>query len=217
MLQDYEERRVSPIRIGLIGAVTIAAVVAGILWYRQNSENKASISSLQLQIEKLQDENAHLKETLAKLEEDSKDTASTLQKKLQQRESQYTSLKRSKESDDRAASTQIAQLKKEKADLEAKSAQLKKDSEQGVKRVQEQLMKIQIDLQKARSESERHAKNYQTLKAKMDNLAAGDQAAADRMVEELAQARQALKREQSARRRLEEELTALRQNQPQPQ
>ncbi|HJZ10937.1 MAG TPA: hypothetical protein VJ521_02220, partial [Acidobacteriota bacterium] len=68
-----------------------------------------------------------------------------------------------------------------------------------------------------RSESERHAKNYQTLKAKMDNLAAGDQAAADRMVEELAQARQALKREQSARRRLEEELTALRQNQPQPQ
>jgi chromosome segregation ATPase len=216
MLQDYEERRVSPIRIGLIGALTVAAVVAGLLWYREHSESKATIGSMQLEIEKLEDENAHLKETLSKLEEDSKDTASTLQKKLQQRESQFSSLKRTKESDDRAAGTQIAQLKKEKTDLETKSTQLKKDSETNLKRVQEQLMKIQVDLQKARSDSERHARNYQTLKAKLENIEAGDQAAADHMVEELAQARQALKREQTARRRLEEELTALR-SQPPPQ
>jgi hypothetical protein len=68
----------------------------------------------------------------------------------------------------------------------------------------------------ARQESDRNAKEMKVMRDKLNKIDEGDRAAADAMVDQLAQARQELKSERAARQKLEQELTELR-GQPQQQ
>jgi uncharacterized protein YdcH (DUF465 family) len=84
---------------------------------------------------------------------------------------------------------------------------------QDLKRLQDQIGKSQLDLQKIRTEFDRATKSYNELQRKIKSIDDGDQAAADVMVQQLAEARRQLKEEQELRHKLEQELDALRQPQ----
>jgi chromosome segregation ATPase len=220
MREDYEDSGFSPFKVGIIGALVVAVAVACLLGFRTYSETKLGRAAAEQQLDQLKTENDQLKKKMEALEDDSTAKADALKKQLQQRESQLAGVVRQKDYEGRAADAHIAQMEKKRTELEAQLAQSKKDLDQkgkDVKQLQDQLNKLQVDFQKARVEADRNSKSYQTLKGKLDNIQEGDQAAADRMVQELADARQALKREQSERRKLEEELDALRQPPPQQQ
>jgi chromosome segregation ATPase len=224
MRENYEDSGFNPFKVGIIGALLIAAAVASLLGFRTYSETKLGRAAAEQQLDQLKTENAQLEKKIKAQEEDSQAKATSLKKELQQRESKFADIVRQKDYEGRAADAHIAQMDKKKTELEAQLAQSKKDLDQkgkDIKQLQDQLTKLQADLQKARSDADRNAKSYQTLKDKLDNIQEGDKAAADEMVQELADARQALKREQSERKKLEEELQALRQpadqQQEQPQ
>jgi len=214
MREDYEREGFSPIRFGIIGALVIAGIVAGILGYRSFQTTKLQHSATLQELEQSRAEAAQLKKELNDLQLESRVTSEKLKKQLQLKESQLSGLKRVKDSESRSANNQLADAKKQGEALQTQVQQAKKESDlknADLKKAQEQMTKTQIDLQKARADADRNAKSYAALKSKLDKIAEGDQAAADRMVQELAEAKQQLKREQSFRKKLEEELEALRQ------
>lgn len=217
--EELDERGFNPIRFGIIGALIIAACVASLLLFRSYSESKATQereqSARELEIQKLQKENAQLKAKGQTLEHDSQSTASALKKALQLRETQLANLKKQKEQEGRSQDAKITEINQQRAKIEA---QMKKDGaeqDQMMKKMQDQIAKLQTDLKSAKSDAARFQQSYNALQNKMNQLNEGDQSAADAMVEQLAQARQELKREQAARKRLEDQLEAL-QGQPAP-
>lgn len=219
MREDYEREGFSPIRFGIIGALVIAGIVAGTLGYRSFQATKLQHSTTLQELEQIRAEAAQLKKELNDLQLGSRVTSEKLKKQLQLKESQMSGLKREKDSESRSASTQLADAKKQGEALQSQVQQAKKETDlktADLKKAQEQMMKTQIDLQHARADADRNAKSYTALKAKLDRIAEGDEAAADRMVQELAEAKQQLKREQSFRKKLEEELEALRQQMQPP-
>lgn len=220
MREDYEDSGFNPFKIGIIGALVIATAIGCLLGFRTYSETKMGRAAAEQQLDQLKAQNQELQKKIETLEADSHNTASALKKQLQQRESQLAGIVRQKDYEGRAADAHIAQVEKKKSELEAQISQDKKDLEQrarNLKELQDQLNKLQADYQKARSDADRNSKSYQTLKQKLDNLQEGDQAAADKMVQELAEARQELRREQSERRKLQEELDSLQQPPPEQQ
>lgn len=214
MREDFEDSGFNPFKIGIIGALVIAAAVASLLGFRAYSETKLGRAAAEQQLEQLKTENDLVKKKMDALQEDSQAKASSLKKQLQQREFQLAGVVRQKDYEGRAADAHIAQMEKKKTELEGQISQDKKELDQKgreLKQLQDQLNKLQADYLKARGDADRSNKSYLALKQKLDNLQEGDQAAADKMVQELADARQALKREQTERKKLEEELDALRQ------
>ena len=219
MREEYEREGFSPIRFGIIGALLIAGIVAGTLGYRSFQASKLQHSATLQELEQSKTEAARLKKELDDLQMESRVTSEKLKKQLQLRESQLSGVKREKDSENRSSSAQLAEARKEGEALQTQVQQAKKEADQksqDIKKAQEQLAKTQIDLQRARADADRNAKSYAALKAKLDKIAEGDQAAADRMVQQLAEAKQQLKREQSVRKKLEEELEALRQQMQPP-
>ncbi len=219
MREDYEREGFSPIRFGIIGALIIAGIVAGTLGYRSFQASKLQHSATLQELEQSKTEAAQLQKELSDLQLESQVTSEKLKKQLQLKESQLSGLKREKDSESRSASSQLADVKKEGEALQTQVQQAKKETDQknaDLKKAQDQIAKTQIDLQRARADADRNAKSYAVLKGKLDKIAEGDQAAADRMVQELAEAKQQLKREQSVRKKLEEELEALRQQMQPP-
>jgi len=219
MREDYEREGFSPIRFGIIGALIIAGIVAGTLGYRSFQASKLQHSATLQELEQSKTEAAQLQKELSDLQLESQVTSEKLKKQLQLKESQLSGLKREKDSESRSASSQLADAKKEGEALQTQVQQTKKETDQknaDLKKAQDQIAKTQIDLQRARADADRNAKSYAVLKGKLDKIAEGDQAAADRMVQELAEAKQQLKREQSVRKKLEEELEALRQQMQPP-
>ncbi len=214
MREDYEREGFSPIRFGIIGALVIAGIVAGVLGYRSFQSTKQQHAATLQELEQSRTEAAQWKKELDDLQLGSRVASEKLKKQLQLKESQLSGLKREKDSESRTASSQLADTKKQGEALQVQLQQAKKETDQknlDLKKAQEQFAKTQIDLQRARADADRNAKSYTVLKAKLDKIAEGDQAAADRMVQELAEAKQQLKREQTVRKKLEEELEALRQ------
>lgn len=214
MREEYEERGFNPVKFGLIGALIVAAIVFAVLQYRSYTENKETkeqaLSDAQTQIDRLKADNEKLKVSLANLEKESKTSEEKLRKLLQQKDSLLTSTKRELDSESRDAEAKLIQSKKEKALIETQLATLKKDSDANSKMLRDQIVKLQTDLKNARLESERNARNASTYKAKLDKIAEGDQAAADVMVQQLADLQQKLKKEQATRQKLEDDLDQLR-------
>ena len=62
----------------------------------------------------------------------------------------------------------------------------------------EQVTKLQNDLKNVRQESDRYSKEMKVLREKLNKINEGDRAAADAMVEQLAEARQELKSEKAS-------------------
>ena len=218
MREEYEERGFNPIKFGLIGALIVAAIVFAVLQYRSYAENKEvkkqALTEALEQINKLKADNGKLKDSLGDLKKDSSTSEEKLKKLLAQKDSLLTSAKRKMDSEGREADGTIAQLKKEKALLETQVAMLKKDSDANAKVLRDQLSKLQSDLKTARLDAERNAKSAGLLKAKLDKISEGDQAAADVMVEQLADLRQKLKQEQATRQKLEDDLDSLKKQVP---
>ena len=214
MREEYEERGFNPVKFGLIGELLAAAMVFAVLQYRSYSENKEvkeqALSDALEQIDKLKTENGKLKDSLEDLRKGSKTSEEKLRKLLQQKDSLLTSTKREVDSDSREADARFTQLKKEKALVESQLAALRKDSDDNAKMLRDQITKLQADLKTARLESDRNAKNASLYKAKLDKIAEGDQAAADVMVQQLADLQQKLRKEQATRQKLEEDLDQLR-------
>ena len=218
MREEYEERGFNPVKFGLIGALIVAAIVFAVLQYRSYAENKEvkkqALTEALEQINKLKADNGKLKDSLGDLKKDSSTSEEKLKKLLAQKDSLLTSAKRKMDSEGREADGTIAQLKKEKALLETQVATLKKDSDANAKVLRDQLSKLQSDLKTARLDAERNAKSAGLLKAKLDKISEGDQAAADVMVEQLADLRQKLKQEQATRQKLEDDLDSLKKQVP---
>ena len=218
MREEYEERGFNPVKFGLIGALIVAAIVFAVLQYRSYAGNKEvkeqALTEALEQINKLKADNGKLKDTLGDLKKDSSTSEEKLKKLLAQKDSLLTSAKRKMDSEGREADGTIAQLKKEKALLETQVATLKKDSDANAKMLRDQLSKLQSDLKTARLDAERNAKSAGLLKAKLDKISEGDQAAADVMVEQLADLRQKLKQEQATRQKLEDDLDSLKKQVP---
>lgn len=218
MREEYEERGFNPVKFGLIGALIVAAIVFAVLQYRSYAENKEvkeqALSEALEQINKLKADNAKLKDSLGDLKKDSSTSEEKLKKLLAQKDSLLTTTKRQMDSEGRESDGTIAQLKKEKALLETQVAALKKDSDANAKMLRDQLAKLQSDLKAARLDAERNAKSAGLLKAKLDKISEGDQAAADVMVQQLADLRQKLKQEQATRQKLEDDLDSLKKQVP---
>lgn len=218
MREEYEERGFNPVKFGLIGALIVAAIVFAVLQYRSYAENKEvkeqALSEALEQINKLKADNGKLKDSLGDLKKDSSTSEEKLKKLLAQKDSLLTSTKRQMDSEGREADGTIAQLKKEKALLETQVAALKKDSDANAKMLRDQLTKLQSDLKAARLDAERNAKSAELLKTKLDKISEGDQAAADVMVQQLADLRQKLKQEQATRQKLEDDLDSLKKQVP---
>jgi chromosome segregation ATPase len=218
MRDDFEERQsINPLKIGLIGAILIAVVVAGLLQYRSYLQRKESdaetLAVRQKEIHGLTVENRDLKDRLDDLEKKSKDAQDRLQKQVRQRDSQLSSLRRQMDSDRKEASGRLTEANKEKSSLESELAKLKKNAEQqaqDAKKMRDQMAKLQADLQDLRD-------NNKQLKTKIDNIEKGEASAADQMVQQLAEARRQLKKEKAERERLEQELAQLRGNTSPPQ
>jgi chromosome segregation ATPase len=228
MREDYEDSGFNPFKIGIAGAIIVAAAIAVLLGFRSYSATKEGRAAAEQQIEQLKSQNEALQKQLDQLKEDSTASTEKLKKQFQQRESQLTGIVRQKDYEGRAADAHIAQVEKRKTELENAIAQAKKEiaaktaaldaRAADIKRAQDQLNKTQADLQKVRMEADRNAKDYSALKQKLDSIEEGDQAAADRMVQELADARRELKREQGERKKLEEQLESLKgESEPPPQ
>lgn len=218
MREEYEERGFNPVKFGLIGALIVAAIVFAVLQYRSYAENKEvkeqALSEALEQINKLKADNGKLKDSLGDLKKDSSTSEEKFKKLLAQKDSFLTSTKRQMDSEGREADGTIAQLKKEKALLETQVAALKKDSDANAKMLRDQLTKLQSDLKTARLDAERNAKSAELLKTKLDKISEGDQAAADVMVQQLADLRQKLKQEQATRQKLEDDLDSLKKQVP---
>ena len=217
MREDDEAQGFNPIKFGLIGAAIVAAAVALLLWVHSYSKTaealQQEISVKEQDLQKAKKENVALQEKFDGLTKESTETSAQLKKQLVQRDSNLVSIKREKDSESRT----VAQLQQDKQAAETQIAQMKKDAEaktQEIKRLQEQMVKVQSDLQRARAEAQRNAKTSAELQNKLNRITEGDQAAADAMVQQLAEARKQLKQEREVRRRLEEELDSLRQQNP---
>ncbi len=214
MREEYEERGFNPVKFGLIGALIVAAIVFAVLQYRSYTENKETkeqaLSDAQVQIDRLKADNEKLKVSLANLEKESKTSEEKFKKLLQQKDSLLTNTKRELDSESRGAAAKLIQSNKEKALIESQLAAQKKDSDANAKMLRDQILKLQSDLKNSRLESERNARNASTYKAKLDKIAEGDQAAADVMVQQLADLQQKLKKEQATRQQLEDDLDELR-------
>lgn len=224
MREEYEDPGMNPLKIGIIGAVVVAILIAGVLQFRSYSENKAAIQqeqvALQDELTKAKKENKELQKKLEDLRDESKSTQSRLEKMLKLKDTQVVSAAREVDSTSRAAEAKIGQLTKQNDQLEAQVAQMKKDADQraqDIKKVQDQVAKLQSDLKAARADADRNAKEAKTLQAKLNTINAGDDAAADQMVQQLSEARQKLKQEQVARQKLQQELDSLKQTQANPQ
>jgi uncharacterized protein HemX len=94
MREDYEDSGFNPFKIGIIGAIAIAAAVACLLGFRTYSETKMGRAAAEQQLEQLKSENDQLKKKMDALAEDSQTTATSLKKQLQQRESQLAGVVR---------------------------------------------------------------------------------------------------------------------------
>lgn len=226
MRDEYEEPTggMNPLKIGIVGAVVIAVIIAVVLQYRSYSETKAARekdqATFQAELSKIKRQNHDLESQLDELKHKSQDSESKLQKNLRLRESQIVSAARQRESENRSAETKIAALNKQNDQLEDQISNLKKDADaraQDLKKTQDQLAKLQADLKASRSDADRYAKDAKVLQAKLNNINQGDVAAADVMVQQLAETKQQLKREQAARQALQEEIDSLKQTQAKPQ
>lgn len=222
MREEYEEKSFNPLKFGVLAAAIVAVIVTFLLYfnsYRETRDQQAlEKSAMQQEIAKLKKEKSELESKLAALDKESKSNADTLEKQLKSRDSQISNVKREAESDSKAADVKIAQLKKEKEEVASNLAQLKKDYDDlnvEKKKAFDQVTKLQNDIKMARQESDRNAKEMKVMRDKLNKIDEGDRAAADAMVDQLAQARQELKSEKAARQKLEEELTQLRGQQPQ--
>jgi chromosome segregation ATPase len=226
MRDEYEEPTggMNPLKIGIVGAVVIAVILAVVLQFRSYTETKAARerdqASFQAELAKIKKQNRDLESQLDELRHKSEDSESRLQKSLKLRESQIVSAGRQRESENRSAEAKIAALNKQKDELEDQIGNLKKDADaraQDLKKTQDQLAKLQSDLKTTRSDADRYARDAKVLQAKLNNINQGDVAAADLMVQQLAETRQQLKREQAAKQALQEEIESLRQSQAKPQ
>lgn len=219
MRDEYKEESggFSPVKFGLIGALVVAAAVGCLLWVQSQNRTIEALQNQQAttsdELQKTKKEKDDLQAQFDELKQTSAATSTQYKKQLQQRESQLSTVKREKEQDNQAAEQKLEELKKQKAAAEAQIAQMKKDVEtktQALKQLQEQIGKGQADLQKVRTEYDRAQKNYAELQRKIQVIDDGDQAAADVMVQQLAETRRQLKEEQEARKKLEEQLAATR-------
>jgi chromosome segregation ATPase len=217
MREEYEEKRFSPLKVGLAGAVIVAAVIAVLMQFRSYSNEASAGEKSQAiaanQLAQLRTENKELKEKVAELEDVSRVTADSLEKQLKQKESQLSVVKRQQISAERSSTSRISDLKKEKTQLESQFSQIKKDIDlktQELKKAQDRLAQLETDVKNSRFELERQTRNGKILQDKLNGISEGDQSAADLMVQQLAETRQELKRERALRQRLEEELDRLR-------
>ncbi len=222
MREEQEEKGFNPVKFGLVGALIVAAVVGLLVWLQSHNQTVEALQSQQSatreELEKTKLEREELQTKLDELTKTSHATSTQFKKQLLMRESQLSSVKKEKEAENRAADAKLAQLQKDKSVAEAQIAQLKKEMDAkaaDLKRVQDQIGKSQLDLQKVRADFDRATKSYNELQRKIRNITDGDQAAADAMVQQLAETRRELKQEKEARRRLEEELNSLRTSPPQ--
>jgi chromosome segregation ATPase len=217
MREEYEEKRFSPLKVGLAGAVIVAAVIAVLMQFRSYSNEASAGEKSQAiaanQLAQLRTENKELKEKVAELEDVSRVTADSLEKQLKQKESQLSVVKRQQISAERSSTSRISDLKKEKTQLESQFSQIKKDIDlkaQELKKAQDRLSQLETDVRNSRLELERQTRNSKILQDKLNGISEGDQSAADLMVQQLAETRQELKRERAVRQKLEEELNSLR-------
>jgi chromosome segregation ATPase len=221
MREEYkEEPGFNPVKFGLIGALVVAAAVGFLLWLQSHNRTVEALQSQQAatseELEKTKKEKEDLQGRFDELSKTLTSTSTQYKKQLQQRENQISTVKREKEEVSREASQKLAAIMKEKTAAEAQIVQMKKDMDsktQDLKKLQDQIGKSQLDLQKIRSEYDRANKSYNELQRKIKSIDDGDQAAADVMVQQLAEARRQLKQEQEARRKLEDELNSIRQPQ----
>jgi chromosome segregation ATPase len=223
MREEYEEKSFNPLKFGVLAAAIVAVIVTFLLYfnsYRETRDQQAlEKTQMQEEISKLKKDKSELESKLQALDKESKSTAESLEKQLKSRDSQIVSVKREMESDSKAADVKIAQVKKEKEEVASNLAQLKKDYDDlnaEKKKALDQVTKLQNDIKMARQEADRNAREMKVMRDKLNKIDEGDRAAADAMVEQLAQARQELKSERAARQKLEQELTELR-GQPQQQ
>jgi|GEM_PF-3850574 len=220
MREEYkEESGFNPVKFGLVGALVVAAVVGFILWLQSNNRTIEALQNQQAatseELEKTKKERSDVQGRFDELTKTLNATSTQYKKQLLQRENQLSSVKREKEEESRAADQKLAEIKKEKAAAETQIAQMKKDMDakvQDLKKLQEQIGKGQMDLQKIRAEFDRATKNYNELQRKIKVIDDGDQAAADVMVQQLAEARRELRQEKETRQKLEAELNTLRAN-----
>jgi len=222
MREEYNEKSFNPLKFGVLAAAIVAVIVTFLLYfnsYRETRDQQAlEKSAMQEEIAKLKKDRSELESKLEAVNNDSKSTAESLEKQLKSRDSQISNVKREAESDIKAADAKIAQLKKEKEETASNLAQLKKDYDDlnvEKKKTLDQVTKLQNDIKMARQESDRNAKEMKVMRDKLNKIDEGDRAAADAMVDQLAEARQELKSERAARQKLEQELTQLRGQQPQ--
>jgi len=222
MREEYNEKSFNPLKFGVLAAAIVAVIVTFLLYfnsYRETRDQQAlEKSAMQEEIAKLKKDKSELESKLEAVNNDSKSTAESLEKQLKSRDSQISNVKREAESDIKAADAKIAQLKKEKEETASNLAQLKKDYDDlnvEKKKTLDQVTKLQNDIKMARQESDRNAKEMKVMRDKLNKIDEGDRAAADAMVDQLAEARQELKSERAARQKLEQELTQLRGQQPQ--
>lgn len=217
MREEHEDKGFNPLKLGLIGALIVAGIIAVLLQFGASNDegateqNKEALVSQQL--EQFQVENKELKEKVAELEEVTKVTADNLERRLKQKETQLSNLKREKSSGDKDTDSKLAWLRKEKTQLESQIAKLTLDAESKsgeVKESQDKLAQLETELRNTRFELERQQRNSKVLQDKLNSITSGDEAAADVMVQQLAEARQQLKRERVRSQKLEEELDDLR-------
>jgi chromosome segregation ATPase len=221
MREEYEEKRFSPLKVGLAGAVIVAAVIAVLMQFRSYSNDASAGEKSQAmtanQMAQLKTENKELKEKVAELEDVSRVTSDSLEKQLKQKEAQLSGAKRQQTAAERSSDWRISGMKKEKTQLESQLSQIKKDVEskaQELKKAQERLSQLETEVRNTRFELERQTRNSRILQDKLNGISEGDQSAADLMVQQLAETRQELKRERALRQKLEEELDDLREQTP---
>jgi chromosome segregation ATPase len=226
MREDYEEKGFNPLKLGLIGALIVAGIIAVLLQFGATSgdegtpqQNSDALASQKLQ--QFQVQNKELKEKVAELEEVNKVSGDAFEKQLKQKDAQLANLKREISSGNRDTDSKLAWLRKERTQLEAQLSQLKQqlESKSGeAKESVDTLAQLQTELRNTRFELERQERNGKVLKDKLDRISDGDASAADVMVQQLADARQELKRERALRQKLEEEVDDLREQlSPPPQ
>ena len=198
-MREYEEKGFNPIKFGLVGAIIIAGVVALLLWFHSYSETNEALQQeltmLREDLGKAKQENLDLQKKIDTLTEETNTTSAQLKKQIQQRDSQLLTAKRTLDSESKAANTKLAELKKNLSDAETEITQQKKSMDQKtqeVKRLQEQVSKMQADLNRIRAESEKQGRAAADLQKKLKRITEGDQAAADVMVQQLAEARREL-------------------------
>src|SRR5262249_45864116 len=156
MRDDYEEKKFSPMKVGLIGAVLIAVVVGFLVLQTRASDEKAALSQqivgLQHDLKEAQDKNAVLKKQLAEAQA----SGPALQKRLTALKSESVSAIRDTESKFNEvkkmavdADSRAEKLKADQAQMQAQMTTMKKTSDTQAKQLQDQLSRAQSDLQSA--------------------------------------------------------------------